>query len=1474
MMALPMLRPRAVVLLAVAWCLAASTAVSHAQEDCSFTVKQRTYHLADLRGDPSSYHEVDNQRLKVEADVTLCQGLGVSGCQGAVVCIRKLDGSNPTPAGDPSNGTFELVDPTDPDFGARLIYPPAQGQTLGVHFVFTCGVGVGEPVLMERFDEDASDHGYAYYVVQWATDEMCSGAPPAKQENCQATDTATGTEYDLSALVRNKNNWVAVDVLESNKHHYEINVCRSLVITDEIKGTTCETNEGTAICKSDVQPDGTHTHSMSLGWSAKPIFRAGKLSIETSFGDECPAGFKSDAVIDFICDVNAGSGHPTLREVTDQCLYVFAWRSSVACPVKDETGNNCKVTDKATGKTYDLTSLNLNKKPYTIAADDYTYEFNVCGDIPAGGHHDCVATGACQIPKDGSHVYNLGQANPTLTYSRETLTLEYTGGDPCGGQRRKTIITFHCTDGDDKYEVVESTPCVYEIEFFTAAACGLDSDLLECVVTDDQTGEQYDLSSLTRTGGSNWRMAKDSHTTDEIELNVCAPLVYSGDTAACPADAAVCGISGIPNRPANSHLGLPADPVVRDGILTIDFPAKDGQCGATTLLLHCSDTQDAPQHLMTSDDGCSVTLQWNTPAACPLNAASGQNCMVTDPDTTVDGGEDGSTYFVSLCSPLDRTATCAHGDNAACVSHKTESHGIGQANDVLHILDGTLFAKYTMGVSCEDGNELSSTVILFECDPSYTGDEDNALYFSRRDQDSCTFEFVWKTRLACDAPTFECIVEDDDGNVYDLSPLAKPQSNWLATGSDGASFYEVNICRTINDNVGSSCLRSRDAACQRTPSGSYALGKPAAPKANWKALDTRDDTTYEYELNVCHNLIRPVDNDPTDKCRGAAACQTKPGDTSFPNYPIGLLDSPPSLVRGNIELTYTMDSLAPDNCGSNRRKATITFSCLPGTLGSPMFDYEDETCHYYFVWETSAACSTWTTVGSQCEVTDPISLLTFNLRNWASETGVIEIDVPDSTAQLLIAVCGVVPNCDGAGACLISEKGDRINIGSTSQALTFADNELRLTYNNGAKCLEDSSANMTTILTFVCPDDIRANTTQYRVYDCNTYVIIPTDRACRRRREASCVVTDPDTGAAYDLSPLEKAAESHSNWIVDVKDKKHKFEYILNVCHSLNEQVPPTGCDETAGVCQIEGDNRYNLGGVASPSIENGTLVIEYTNGDSDRCPWGKYRRTRIEFTCDETAGLGQPVYVSEDDDLCEYMFTWASSAACPVRAPSVGDSCAVTDPATDTTFDLNDIDASSLTATDDMASYKFGLCSALGGGCAGDADSGLCMTRNGGSHVSLGKANGHLMVREGLVYLVYRNGSDCPYSPHTPYSAEIRFVCRPCEPDELIPQSVQGVCRTSFTFFTANSGLCGDIKGNCTSPNGRSSKHGANTGAVAAGVLIPLLLVGGGAAFYFLYWRRRSRQVAFMPMSVVSSHFDNNDAFDEDADDDDPLDL
>lgn len=97
-----------------------------------------------------------------------------------------------------------------------------------------------------------------------------------------------------------------------------------------------------------------------------------------------------------------------------------------------------------------------------------------------------------------------------------------------------------------------------------------------------------------------------------------------------------------------------------------------------------------------------------------------------------------------------------------------------------------------------------------------------------------------------------------------------------------------------------------------------------------------------------------------------------------------------------------------------------------------------------------------------------------------------------------------------------------------------------------------------------------------------------------------------------------------------------------------------------------------DLGDVSGPSIVDGTLVLDYLNGD----PFdnGTPRRTRVIFECGTT--LGEPIYLHERDD--GYVFYWRSSAACstngvgPTRPPTDSGNCMIADPLTGLDYDLS----------------------------------------------------------------------------------------------------------------------------------------------------------------------------------------------------------
>ena len=66
----------------------------------------------------------------------------------------------------------------------------------------------------------------------------------------------------------------------------------------------------------------------------------------------------------------------------------------------------------------------------------------------------------------------------------------------------------------------------------------------------------------------------------------------------------------------------------------------------------------------------------------------------------------------------------------------------------------------------------------------------------------CVNYFIWETDVMCtgNKPDFKevkCYLYDDDGNRFDLSPLAKKKGGYHAISSDSQTEIYINVCRDI-----------------------------------------------------------------------------------------------------------------------------------------------------------------------------------------------------------------------------------------------------------------------------------------------------------------------------------------------------------------------------------------------------------------------------------------------------------------------------------------------------------------------------------------------------------------------------------------------------------------------------------------------------------------------------------------------------
>ena len=67
-------------------------------------------------------------------------------------------------------------------------------------------------------------------------------------------------------------------------------------------------------------------------------------------------------------------------------------------------------------------------------------------------------------------------------------------------------------------------------------------------------------------------------------------------------------------------------------------------------------------------------------------------------------------------------------------------------------------------------------------------------------------ELTIETALACHPQPVDCVVTDNQGREYDLSPLARVESNWAAVDTKHHDLkYYISVCRPLKPVTGATC---------------------------------------------------------------------------------------------------------------------------------------------------------------------------------------------------------------------------------------------------------------------------------------------------------------------------------------------------------------------------------------------------------------------------------------------------------------------------------------------------------------------------------------------------------------------------------------------------------------------------------------------------------------------------------------------
>ncbi|KAK3097797.1 hypothetical protein FSP39_013248 [Pinctada imbricata] len=1193
---------------------------------------------------------------------------------------------------------------------------------------------------------------HCIYFFDWETKYACLDHPI--DQVCRAD--YKGHRYDLSPLVRTSGkNWQVLDGGTEGKRLrlFYINICSDILPAGSAK-----------MCKSDssvclIDEIGPH----SLGrYRTSPTFDPSTNTVQLTYtdGDVCSQNKRKQSIITLICNPGDLDSSPIfLRQSPDECIFEFEWHTAAACVLAKKWGTNCQIMDEELGVNFDLNRLKTATSYYNITYGNFDYNINVCGEIKGSkcdsNGRNTPQPGVCQIKHGGSpsEAYNAGQVNTNVTYFDGIIKLTYKNGDAVENSKpsvsRETQIAFECDRkagiGSPSF-IPNNITGVLEFEWKTEYACP--NIPVECSVT--ANGKQYDLSSLSRKASQgSWTIVDDANPQRKVKyyLNVCRSLNEVKVGKGCSPFAAICRTHYSADQEQlsdiDANLGeVTSGPTVQtEGHLMLQYHTVKPYCNdngamknfTTTINFVCKkgDLTSGPARPLKIGT-CAYSFLWETEAACPIEQTetSSVNCEIKDRNSDYTFNlsplrKNGDTDYYDVDGPNSRkfrlnicggisSSNCDQIESANSSMCESLKNGSKPAitkyghEELKYSDDGRVSLTY-YGSYDSQGNK-NEVVILFLCRQNV---QFGVPKFRRLIEHTYNFDF--ETSLVCRPQPVDCVVEDQKGTMYDLSPLAKAPINWdvldTRQGHTDLKYY-INVCRPINLIAGSTCPGGPVGGCQVSTKGSA--------------------------------------------------------------YNLGYIQSKPVVSGiGALTLVYTNGDLCHKGKPTQAHRSTrINFFCSKEEH-SPTFEEETPTCEYIFNWQTPAACPIQRITGNNCQVTDPIYNYRFDLSSLRKATA--DYKVPFGEYVYQINVCGPLVNgisdCKGTGACQTKplDTNFNFNAGKSTSTLVYDAGEITLTYDSGKPC-HQNKFNRSTIITFLCDQSKSGKdgpTYINETSDCTYQFEWPTKLACPPFKVEDCSVTN-SKGEQFDLTSLASTTNN-----LEYIDSLAKKKYIFNVCRSLVHKKKQT-CPFNAAACIIDlndhnATTRYhNIGEVNDHQVVyESRLQLHYVNGEP--CNGGKEKTsTRIILECDKTAIDTRPsghFMVGQ----CEHHFVWASRAACPLGSEGTdthnSGNCTAQNPATGYTFDLSSLTIKSpWYKLDDREghSYTLNVCGKVTGtDCTGSDNLAVCQVENQGEKRKFkgGNANSQLHYNDGILFLNYAGGDKC-HQGKFERSSIINFIC------------------------------------------------------------------------------------------------------------------
>ncbi|XP_077442699.1 cation-independent mannose-6-phosphate receptor isoform X2 [Stigmatopora argus] len=1199
------------------------------------------------------------------------------------------------------------------------------------------------------------------YEVEWATEYACH-RDYLESNTCKLTSQQHDISVDLTPLTLTSADHPYYAHSTKNdgteNYIYYLNVC------GKVPSEECSSlGEFVSSCQvkktGDVKKVAGRYQNQTLRYSD------GDLTLIYPNGAKCSTGFQRMTIINFDCNRNAsngGVGAPVFIGETD-CTYYFDWETAYAC-VKEKEDLLCRVTDG--GKHYDLSPLTrfpgseLNKNWEALDAESTDsdlkrFYLNVCHKVvQAEGAEGCPENAAiCALDKN-EKLISLGSflSSPQKTEKGNDLRLVYTDGDFCSKTTRiQTILTLKCKPGDLEsppvLRSVSSDRCVYELEWYTLAACVLSKTQGDnCKVEDLKAGFSFDLSPLTKAAGGYYNLTNDNY---DYFINVCGSVT----AAQCPEKAGACQVekSSWSLGRANSRLSY------YDGLIQLvysngsQYNNEQHTLRSTIISFLCDPTAAIGKPEFQVEDKYTYNFHWYTSYACPERP---HECLVTDPKTldqydlsslsrTTSGGNwqvmdlsdtaNRRKYHINICRPINAVLGCDRHASVCQMKYATSqgfpeevvsvsNMGISKRGPIIEGRD-RLLLEFTDGAPCEsDGLKLTYTTrIHLVCTRGTLSTGPRFLMYQ-----NCTANFMWETRAACAITTTRndscSVIDPNTGLEFNLQSLASEKG------------YKTN--------------------------------------ANGK----------DFLVNICANLV---------VCGlGMAGCELEDG---HPISPVGVEKSLQYSTDDLLKLTYKGPR---DDSTATRDTFTINLVCNSSAhtgslklLGEELNTLPTHVVHdVLFEFSTALAC---VPAPVDCRVIDSHGNeydLSHLVRDGEDSPWVaIDTDAVKSRS-FYINICRPLPSLNQCpvgplGACAVID-GTSYSLGLVQASPQVAeDGSISILYHHGDKCGATSSYSTRIIL--LC-DDRPGSPMFDRLDGCEYVFIWRTSEACaiRKAQGDECRVRDPRSGFEFNLSSLKDK---------DYPVRSDKYIYHLSVCSGLQRNVctgKDTGIDLVSS-CQVD-ENNHKIAGMANQllSYVGDVLILNYTDGET--CHQIHQRSTEIHFSCNPDMHPGAPEFIKETTD-CTYIFRWPSALAClPVKTSS----CSYHDRAGHS-YDLSSLAMESqnwevgLLTQDTNKRYYINVCRSLvpqGGSWKCPSGSASCL-KVGDQYVSLGHATDGPTWDRNILRLQYNGGEACPDGVHNK-STIIRFKCDKDKVDSQ-PTFISSIEDCLYTFLWLTPAAC-----------------------------------------------------------------------------------